>query len=599
MAPRAFVIDLEGKRRADLERALLDLAEVHVEIAGALLRVGDREAHPFAGHRSGVADLTSGFGVERGLVEDDRTALALLERGHRLAVAHKRSDRTGGAFGLIAEEIGAADVLAQGEPHRFVRRFAGAGPRRSRLLALALHGVGERGEIDTDTARLERVLGEIERKAVSVVERECCDAVEHGAALELFALLVEDRKAALERAAEARLLELERLGDQRLGALQFRIGQAHLAHQHRHQPPHQRLFLPEQLGMAHGAAHDAPKHVAAALVRRQHAVGDQERGGAQMVGDDAMRGLARTLGVDAGEVGDRLDERAEQIDLVIVVRTLQHRGDALEPHAGVDRRPRQVDALAAGELLVLHEHQVPDFDETVAVGVRASRRSARYVRAVIVEDLRARAARPGVSHGPEIVRPGNAPDPALGQPGDLFPEIERLVVVDIDRDHQAIGRHAELFGHQPPRELDGAFLEVVAEREIAQHLEEGVVARGVADIVEIVVLAAGAHAFLRRDRPRVGALLQAGEEVLELHHAGIGEHQRRIVARHERRRGHDFVPLARKIGEEIRSDFVDAAHLPQLSSGAYVSCPGRRNLQDARKAYKRSHSDSRPGADWQ
>ena len=44
-------------------------------------------------------------------------------------------------------------------------------------------------------------------------------------------------------------------------------------------------------------------------------------------------------------------------------------------------------------------------------------------------------------------------------------------------------------------------------------------ARGVADIVEIVVLAAGAHAFLRGDGARVGALLDAGEDILELHHA--------------------------------------------------------------------------------
>jgi hypothetical protein len=43
-----------------------------------------------------------------------------------------------------------------------------------------------------------------------------------------------------------------------------------------------------------------------------------------------------------------------------------------------------------------------------------------------------------------------------------------------------------------------ASLEIVAEGEVAEHLEEGVVAGGVADIVEVVVLAAGAHAFLRR-----------------------------------------------------------------------------------------------------
>ena len=69
-------------------------------------------------------------------------------------------------------------------------------------------------------------------------------------------------------------------------------------------------------------------------------------------------------------------------------------------------------------------------------------------------------------------------------------------------------------------------------------------ARGVADIVEVVVLAAGAHAFLRGHGARIGTLLEAGEDVLELHHAGIGEHQGRIVARHQRRRGHGRVTVA-------------------------------------------------------
>ncbi len=66
-------------------------------------------------------------------------------------------------------------------------------------------------------------------------------------------------------------------------------------------------------------------------------------------------------------------------------------------------------------------------------------------------------------------------------------------------------------------------------------------ARGVADIIEIVVLAAGAHAFLRGDGALIGTLLDPGKHVLELHHAGIGEHQRRVVARHQRRRRHDLV----------------------------------------------------------
>jgi hypothetical protein len=87
------------------------------------------------------------------------------------------------------------------------------------------------------------------------------------------------------------------------------------------------------------------------------------------------------------------------------------------------------------------------------------------------------------------------------------------------------------------------------------------VARGVADIVEVVMLAAGADAFLRGGGALVGTLLDAGEDVLELHHAGIGEHQRRVVARHQRRRRHDLVAFRREVIQKGRPDLVDAAHI--------------------------------------
>ena len=279
-----------------------------------------------------------------------------------------------------------------------------------------------------------------------------------------------------------------------------------------------------------------------------------------MVGNHPVRGFVRAVGRHVGHIGDGADQRREQIDGVIVVRALQHRGDALEPHAGVDRGPRQVDALAAGKLLVLHEDEIPDLDKAVAVGVRRAGRPAGNVVAVVVEDFRARAAGAGVAHRPEIVGAGDAQNFLVRQAGNLLPQLEGVVVVDIHGDQQPLRRNREILGDQLPGERDGALLEVVAEREVAQHLEEGVMARGIADIVEVVVLAAGAHAFLRGDRAHIRALFQAGEDVLELHHAGIGEHQRRVVARHQRGRRHDRVVVAREEIQEAFADVVDAAH---------------------------------------
>jgi hypothetical protein len=107
---------------------------------------------------------------------------------------------------------------------------------------------------------------------------------------------------------------------------------------------------------------------------------------------------------------------------------------------------------------------------------------------------------------------------------------------------------------------DRLFLEVVAEREVAQHLEEGVVAGGVADIVQVVVLAAGPDALLRRGRARMRRGLGAREHVLERHHAGVDEQQGRIVLRHQRRGGDDGVIGRAEIVQEGAADLVQAGH---------------------------------------
>jgi len=44
--------------------------------------------------------------------------------------------------------------------------------------------------------------------------------------------------------------------------------------------------------------------------------------------------------------------------------------------------------------------------------------------------------------------------------------------------------------------VDRVALEIIAEREVPQHLEERVVPGGVADVFEVIVLAAGAQAAL-------------------------------------------------------------------------------------------------------
>ena len=352
--------------------------------------------------------------------------------------------------------------------------------------------------VDAQPPGADRILGEVEREAVGVEEFERRLAGKHVAGFQVCCRLFEQRRAAAECAAEALLLLPECILDQRLGAGELGIGGPHLLDQHRVQPVHQRLLGAQDVGVAHGAAHDAAEHVAAALVRGRDAVGDQEAGRPQVVGDDLVREAVLAFRRAAGELDAGSDQRLKEIDVVVGVDALKDCGGALEPHASVDLRPRQVLLGAVGEALPLHEDEVPDLDEAVAILVGAAGRAAGHVGAMVVEDLAVGADRAGVAHRPEVLL--QAHDAALGDAGDLLPEVGGILVLRMDGNDQPVLGKGQVLADELPGELDRAGLEVVAEREVPHHLEEGVVACGVADVVEVVVLAAGAHALLRRGR---------------------------------------------------------------------------------------------------
>src|SRR5712672_3511322 len=81
-------------------------------------------------------------------------------------------------------------------------------------------------------------------------------------------------------------------------------------------------------------------------------------------------------------------------------------------------------------------------------------------------------------------------------------------------------------------------------------------ALGEADIFEVVMLAAGADAFLRGGGFVVFALFEAEEDVFELVHAGVGEEQGGIAVGNERRAAHAAMAFALEEAQEGLPDFV-------------------------------------------
>ena len=116
------------------------------------------------------------------------------------------------------------------------------------------------------------------------------------------------------------------------------------------------------------------------------------------------------------------------------------------------------------------------------------------------------------------------------------------------------------FGQEFPAPVDRLALEVIAEAEIPQHLEERFVKRGAADIFDV----AGADAFLAGGRPREARIAEAEEFALELIHPGGSEQHGRVV-------GHEHVarPANASLGfEEFEERFAEFVYFHLI-----VTCP--------------------------
>ena len=143
----------------------------------------------------------------------------------------------------------------------------------------------------------------------------------------------------------------------------------------------------------------------------------------------------------------------------------------------------------------------------------------------------------------------------LGRELDLVgPDAGRLVVVEVDRGREPLGVQAEplLVGQELPRPVDRLALEIVAEAEVAQHLEEGVVVGRAADVVDV----AGAQALLAGRRPGELQLAAAEEVVLELVHAGRREQHRGVPAGDQHVAGPADASLGLEEGQVFFAEFV-------------------------------------------
>ena len=256
-----------------------------------------------------------------------------------------------------------------------------------------------------------------------------------------------------------------------------------------------------------------------------------------MVGHDAER-LGRLLVVVivlAGQLGNLRDDAGERVRLIDRLAAVEGADRALQTHAGIDVLLRHRHILAVRSLVILHEHVVPDLQEAAA---GAGRGAIRAARRLILDDehLGIRAAGAGLARrAPPVMLTRKEVDVLLLH--TVFHPVIRgfLVARDIafalkngEREFILVKAEVLRAGQELPAPGDHFLLEIVAQRPVAQHLEERQVGR-VADLVDI----ARADALLHVGQARAGRVLAAQQIRDERVHARGGEQNGRVVFRND------------------------------------------------------------------
>jgi len=117
--------------------------------------------------------------------------------------------------------------------------------------------------------------------------------------------------------------------------------------------------------------------------------------------------------------------------------------------------------------------------------------------------------------------------------------VERLVVVVVDGRDERLRVDLELRGQELPAPADRFLLPVIADREVPEHLEEGVVIGVGPHHVQV----RGAEALLDRDEALCRRLLLPEEVRDDRLHPGAGEQDARIVLQDEGRAGQAVMAL--------------------------------------------------------
>ena len=390
---------------------------------------------------------------------------------------------------------------------------------------------------------------EVQGEAEGVEKRKCLVAGNYGlsGSAGLLHHAVEQTDTVLQGAQEAVLLFLHHLHDKFLLSLQFGIGRTHLLDEGGNQAVHEGLLLSQEgIAVTYCTTQDTTDHITSLGIAGQLAIGNTERNGTQVVHDNAHGhiGFFRVTIFDASLLGHHLNQRLEDVCIIVRVLALDGTHQTLKAHTGVNHVHGKILQRTVGLAVELHEDDVPDFNHLGIVLVhQLTTGHLRLLlgRTAVQVNLGTGSARTGITHFPEVVMLV-AVDDMVGR-NMLQPIRSRLVIAaqafllaSLKHGYiQVLRIQLEHIYQIFPSHINGTFLEVVAKAPVAKHLKHGMVVGVMAHLFQVVVLAAYAQTLLRIGTATGFGVAGAQNDVLPLVHTGIGKHQCGVVLNHHGR----------------------------------------------------------------
>ncbi len=312
--------------------------EMHMQTTQGLVRI----VHPEAGTALSLQDaaisrLSPGFAIEWSPIEDHGTGLTGLQDGDFLPIAQD-GQYLGAVLALpVTGEFRGRQAHGQVMIDAFSLDLATARPGGAGAAALLVHGRRKALHVQEQALFPGNIGGEIDGEAEGIGEFEDDGARNGCPRKQLGNGLFQQGEAFFQGFAETAFFLGQDPFHLGLRLRQFGVGMPHVRHQRRHQPVEKDLFQTQLAPMAHGAADDPAQHIAAPLVARQDAVTDEETAGANMVRQHPEAGVRRCIHaiVLVAKARGGVDERTEEVGVVIVVHALQDGGQALQTHAGI------------------------------------------------------------------------------------------------------------------------------------------------------------------------------------------------------------------------------------------------------------------------